>query len=153
MTTHKAAPPRMVDDYLALPYTLRITPDPHGGYVGVVEELPGCITQGESWAEMGDMLRDAMRAWITVALEDGRPVPLPKERGEAARFLLRLPQTLYHDLQRAAEREGVSLNQYLVYRLALGSWREGEPTPAPAGPADRNRASRGAVGRPGPLTA
>src|SRR5579885_2595861 len=105
MATHKIEAPRTLDEYLALPYTLRITPDPHGGYAGVVEELPGCITQGESWAEVGEMLHDAMRAWIAVALEDGRPVPVPKEHGEAARFLLRLPQTLYYDLQRSAERE------------------------------------------------
>ena len=62
------ARPRTVEQYLELPYTVRITPEPHGGYVGVVEELPGCITQGESWAEVGEMLRDAMAAWISVAL-------------------------------------------------------------------------------------
>lgn len=127
MTTRRPETPRTIDGYLALPYTVRITPDPHGGYVGVVEELPGCITQGESWSEVGEMLCDAMRAWIAVALEDGRPVPVPREHGETARFLLRLPQTLYHDLQRAAEREGVSLNQYLVYRLAADTQRQDEP--------------------------
>lgn len=123
----EAVRPRTVDEYLELPYTVRITPDPHGGYVGVVEELPGCITQGESWAEVGEVLRDAMAAWISVALEDGRPVPVPGEPGEAARFLLRLPRTLYHELQRAAEREGVSLNQYLVYRLAADAARRDMP--------------------------
>jgi len=135
-----------IDEYLALPYTLRITPDPHGGYVGVVEELPGCITQGESWTEVGEMLRDALRAWIAVALEDGRTVPVPKEPSEAARFLLRLPQTLYHDLQRAAESEGVSLNQYLIYRLASDAWQHDGPALAPPAPAARNHA-RGAKAR------
>ena len=119
MTTRKAEVPHTVEGYLALPYTLRVTPDPHGGYVGVVEELPGCITQAESWVDVGELLRDALRAWITVALEDGRSIPVPTEHGEAARFLLRLPQTLHRDLQRAAEREGVSLNHYIVYRLAV----------------------------------
>ncbi len=86
MTTRKAETPRTVEEYLDLPYTLRVTPDPHGGYVGVVEELPGCITQGESWAEIGEMLHDAMRAWVVIALEDGRSIPLPMERGKATRF-------------------------------------------------------------------
>lgn len=153
MTTRKAALARTLDDYLELPYTLRITPDPHGGYAGVVEELPGCITQGESWAEVGDMLRDAMRAWIAVALEDGRPVPVPREHGEAVRFLLRLPQTLYHDVQRAAEHEGVSLNQYLIYRLAADARRHDEPATTPASSTGRNRAGRRTARRHGPITA
>ncbi|GEM_PF-2432654 len=144
-TTRKAEAAHSLEEYLALPYTLRITPDPHGGYVGVVEELPGCITQGESWAEVGEMLRDAMRAWIVVALEDGRTVPLPKEHGEAARFLLRLPQTLYQDLQRAAEHEGVSLNQYLVYRLAACAGRRDAPAHAAATEAGSNHAPRRAA--------
>lgn len=33
------------------------------------------------------------------------------------RFTLRLPETLHHELEARARREGVSLNQYVVYAL------------------------------------
>lgn len=89
-----AGAPRSVEEYLALPYTIRVTADPTGGYVASVEELLGCVTQGESWADMGEMIRDAMRAWIGAAMEDGRPVPLPRDDVEPARILVRLPRSL-----------------------------------------------------------
>lgn len=107
-----------VDDYLALPYTVRVTADPAGGYVAAVEELPGCVTQAQSWTEAGEMARDAMRAWIGAAIEDGRAVPVPREAAEPARILVRLPRSLHRALQRAAETEGVSLNQFIVVELA-----------------------------------
>lgn len=117
--------PGAVDGYLRLPYTVRVTADPTGGYVASVEELPGCVTQGESWAEVGEMVRDAMRAWITAALEDGRPVPVPREDAEPARVLVRLPRSLHRALVRAAQEEGVSLNQFIVYRLAQATAARG----------------------------
>jgi antitoxin HicB len=107
-----------VDDYLRLPYTVRVTADPTGGFAASVEELPGCVTQAESWAEAGEMARDAMRAWIAAALEDGRRVPIPGEDAEPARILVRVPRSLHRALQRTAAGEGVSLNQYIACVLA-----------------------------------
>jgi antitoxin HicB len=109
---------RTVDDYLKLPYTVRVTADPTGGYVAAVEELPGCISQGETWDEVHAMIRDAMESWIAGALEDGEAVPVPEMDIRPARFALRLPRTLYRALTRKAETEGVSLNQYMVFVLA-----------------------------------
>jgi len=106
-----------VEDYLARRYTIRVLPGQLGGYVATVEELPGCITQAESWAEAGEMLRDAMRVWIASAIEDGQPVPLPGDGAPPAKVLVRLPRSLHQSLTRAAERDGVSLNQFLVYQL------------------------------------
>ena len=125
--------PQTLEEYLALPYTFRVQPDPSGGYVASVDELPGCVSQGETWEETGAMIHDAMAAWISVKLEDGQPVPLPQEESEPARLLLRLPRALHQDLVRAAEWNGVSLNQYLVYLLASGVMQDAEakgyPTP------------------------
>lgn len=118
MALERGTAPRTLEEYLALPYTLRVLPEPTGGFVGTVEELPGCITQGESWDEVGAMLRDAIAAWISVALEDGDPVPLPQEETAPSRILLRLPRSLHRELLRAATRDGVSLNQELVYLLS-----------------------------------
>ena len=81
------------------------------------------ITQGETWDDAGEMIRDAMSAWIAVHLEDGRQVPVPRTDDSPSRVLLRLPHSLHRELQRAAEREGVSLNQYLLYQLAAAVGR------------------------------
>lgn len=119
MATRMKAKGMTVEEYLALPYTVRVIPDPTGGYVATIEELPGCITQGETWEETGAMMRDAMAAWIDVALEDGRPVPVPRDQGEPSKILVRLPYSLHQELVGGAEREGVSLNQFVLYALAL----------------------------------
>jgi len=118
MTTMKTDTPRTVEAYLDLPYTIEITPDPSGGYAESVAELPGCITQAETWAEINALIRDAMAGWIAIKLEDGLPVPLPADPAVPARVLLRLPRSLHRELTLAADREGVSFNQYLVYQLA-----------------------------------
>ena len=72
---------RPLDDYMSLPYTIEIyhdDSDGQEGYVARVAELPGCITQADSLADLDEMLQDAMRAWIESALEDGQPIPEPQ---------------------------------------------------------------------------
>jgi antitoxin HicB len=75
---------KTLEYYLALPYTLIVIPDVEaGGYVAQIKELPGCITQADSWQELEVMIRDAMRGWIELALEDGNPIPEPVENMRA----------------------------------------------------------------------
>lgn len=57
-------------------YTIQVYHD-EDGYVAKVLELPGCITQADSWAELGEMLDDAIKVWIEAAEEDGLDVPVP----------------------------------------------------------------------------
>ncbi len=63
--------------YLNLPYNVIIRKDPQGGYFAKVEELDGCITQGESHEETGANIREAMELWFEDALEGGSEIPLP----------------------------------------------------------------------------
>ncbi len=73
-----------VEDYLGLPYTIRITQDANDGYTGwfaKVEELPGCMTQADTFDELGEMIEDAKRAWIKSALEDEVEITPPRESG------------------------------------------------------------------------
>ena len=70
---------KTLDYYLSLPYTLEIFPDEEdGGYVARVRELPGCITQADTWAELLEMVEDAKRLWLESALEHGDPIPEPE---------------------------------------------------------------------------
>ena len=56
---------------------------------------------------------------------DPSPAPDPKARtGHSGRLMLRMPQSLHAELARAAEREDVSLNQYITNTLSASlSWR------------------------------
>ena len=71
---------RSVEEYLRLPYTIHVIRDELGGHPGFfarVLELSGCMTQADDFAELGDMVEDAMRAWIETAQEDGQTIPEP----------------------------------------------------------------------------
>src|SRR4029453_10168708 len=68
---------------------------------------------------------EAMAAWLVTARREGKDVPEPKTaQSHSGRLLLRMPQTLHAELARTAEREKVSLNQFITETLAgaLG-WR------------------------------
>jgi antitoxin HicB len=114
---------RTVDDYLELPYTIELVRDEDDegnvGYVAEVDELPGAISQGATPEEAIRSVFDAMKGWLSVALEDGREIPEPR-RGKdfSGRFLLRIPKSLHAELAHEADREGVSLNQYVATTLA-----------------------------------
>lgn len=46
-------------------------------YLVEVPQLPGCMADGDSYAEAVANAEDAMRAWIETARELGREVPVP----------------------------------------------------------------------------
>jgi len=111
---------RTVKEYMKLPYTIEITPD-DGSFFVKVRELEGCISVGETKAEALEMIEDAMREWLAVALEDNLEIPLPEAMQEerfSGRFPLRMPKSLHRKLAEAAEKEGTSLNQFIVVLLS-----------------------------------
>ena len=142
------APMESVTPYLDRPYHITLVrSDDESGWIAQVEELPGCEVRAESADEATRAIRDAMEAWIAEALETGREVPEP--RGAASysgRLMLRMPHSLHAELARAAERDEVSLNQFITSSLAsVVGWRrlngEGpvEPVEEAAAPAQGRR--------------
>ena len=110
-----------LDFYLSLNYPVTVHVDPEGGFVAEIEDLPGCMTQGETLDELFAAIQDARRAWIEAAYETGQDIPLPRDiDGYKGKILLRIPRSLHRDLAHAAKREGVSLNQYITSLLAAG---------------------------------
>ncbi len=111
-----------IDDYLALPYTIEVTKDEseaYSGWFAKVVELPGCMTQADDFAELSEMIKDAMTAWIETALEDGEKIPLPRTVEDySGKFVVRIPKSLHKNLVELASREGVSLNTFV--NVALG---------------------------------
>lgn len=118
---------KKIDDYLNLPYHIEVVRDDdeeNPGWVARVVELPGCLTQGDTFEELGEMIDDAMRGWITVALEENIPIPEPaQDEDYSGKFVARLPRSLHRQLVETAEREGVSLNQFVNVALARAAER------------------------------
>lgn len=115
---------RSLSEYLALHYPVTLYPEPDGGFVAEVEDLPGCLTQGESLAEVYERIEEARRLWIETAFAHGDEIPLPPaDENYSGRLLLRLPRALHRRLAREARRQDVSLNQHIVAQLAEGSMR------------------------------
>ena len=122
---------KSVDDYLNLPYTIEVIRDvgeEYSGWVARIVELPGCMTQGDSFEELGEMIGEAMRLWIETALEDGQEIPEPRPAETySGKFIVRVPRSLHRELVEAAERESVSLNMFVS--TALGK-AVGQASPA-----------------------
>jgi antitoxin HicB len=112
-----------VEELLRRPYRMVIRGEPAEGYLAEAPELPGCVTAGGAPEEAMELLRDAMRLWLVVAVERGDPIPEPvpePARAYSGRFVLRLPKSLHRQLAERAEAEGVSLNTLALAALAQG---------------------------------
>ena len=48
-----------------------------GGYVALVPDLPGCMSDGDTPEEAIANAQDAIRCWIEAAQELGRHIPEP----------------------------------------------------------------------------
>lgn len=111
-----------INYYLSLPYNYLIQPvkDESGSYYyGKVLELDGCQSTGETLEEAYKSLREAMKGWLETKLEYGDPIPEPTgDENYSGKFVLRVPKSLHRQLAIEAQREGVSLNQYAMYKLS-----------------------------------
>ncbi len=53
-------------------------------FVVEVPDLPGCMSDGDTYAEAVRNAEDAMAVWLEVAGELGREVPRPRQRAKTA---------------------------------------------------------------------
>ena len=114
---------RKVKEYLSKPYSFIVTEmnDESGHYfVARVLELDGLIGTGKTYKAAYDGAREAMESYIETKIARHLPIPEPIGSQEySGKFVLRLPKTLHKMLSVKAKEEGVSLNQYALYKLAL----------------------------------
>jgi antitoxin HicB len=94
--------------------------DEGGGFVIRFPDLPGCMSDGATYAEAIANGREAFKAWMEAQVEDGRPVPQPHGAGEPAKFVQRLPKYLHSRLMERAAQEGVSMNSLVTTFVAEG---------------------------------
>ena len=127
--------PKTIEEYLVLPYHIELIRDmdpEDPGWVAQVRELPGCITQADTFEDLDEMIQDAMRGWLEVAIQSGIPIPLPQADEEySGKFVVRIPRQLHRQLSVEAERQNVCLNQYINYALAMIIGSQGLSQPEP----------------------
>jgi antitoxin HicB len=126
--------------YLDLPYHVSVVREESergkAGWTASIEELPDCTASAASPEEAVHRVRKAMEKWISAALERNEEIPEPRSGSTASgRLLVRMPKTLHGQLARAAEHEGVSLNQFITSSLASAvAWRGLQRTSNNSGP-------------------
>jgi len=109
-----------ISEYLEKPFSRVLIPDPESGtYSARILEFPGCVAEGETVEEAYAKLEDAAENWIVAALDLGQDIPTPVvEHQYSGRVLLRLPKSLHQRCAELADREGTSLNKFIVTTLA-----------------------------------
>ncbi len=112
------------NEYLKLPYKISIQEmnDESGHYFfATVDEFPGCMSDGKTVEEAYKNIHEAMELHISEMIKENMKIPLPiaSEKEEySGKFVIRIPKTLHKNLVLKAQREGVSLNQYALFKLA-----------------------------------
>jgi len=111
---------RTPDDYLKEPYARVLLPDEETGtYAAEILEFPGCVAQGDTPEDTYRNLEEAAKGWIQAALDLDQDIPEPSvSQGYGGRVALRLPRSLHRRSAQIAERDGTSLNQFLVSAIA-----------------------------------
>ena len=93
--------------------------DEDEGYIATVPELPGCSAFGDTEEEAIKEIKIAASLWLSAAKNAKRPIPEPiVEKKFKGRFPLRIPEDIRRRLELEAKRQGVSLNQLILHRIA-----------------------------------
>jgi len=90
-------------------------------WLAEVDDLPNSAARGATPEEA------VRRAWAAAGLGGNEGSQRKKEAQHSGKLLVRMPATLHDELSRAAESEGVSLNQLITGVLAGAvEWGTGE---------------------------
>jgi len=88
-----------------------------GCYVTTLPAWQNAQTHATTLAKAAQRGQEVLRLLIDAALKNGERIP-EAQRRYSGNLRLRLPVSLHGRLAREAEREGVSLNQWIVGKLA-----------------------------------
>ena len=88
----------------------------HVFWVAKSSYLKGCVGQGDIQADAILELEENEKAWLETATEEGIPIPeVPVGHIEeySGKMTLRLAPFVHMQAAQIAQREGISLNQYI----------------------------------------
>jgi len=107
------------DAILKKPYARVVVPEADGSYTAEILEFPGCVASGETAADALNNVEEVAVDWIAASLEQGQEIPEPLDHANySGKLVVRMPKGLHKRAARAADREGVSLNQFIVTCIA-----------------------------------
>lgn len=113
----------ILETYLNKPYTKLVNEvtDGTGHYFyAEILELDGCHTTADSEVEALENLKDVMKDYIQVKLDNNIQIPEPKiVDGYSGKLVIRIPKSLHRRLSLLAQEDNVSLNQYILYKLSI----------------------------------
>jgi predicted HicB family RNase H-like nuclease len=112
---------KQIELFMSLPYTMTVKyrPEQGGYYVAGYIELPDLTMTGDTPEEAVRELLAEKPEWFETCLKLGINIPLPIEPQKySGKFVLRMPPSLHESLVQIADKEGVSLNQYMVAALS-----------------------------------
>ncbi len=87
-------------------------------FIAHVPALDGCVTHGHSEEEALANAFEAAQLWLDSAKRHGHHIPKPTNT-YSGRMTIRLPTSLHQRIAEEAEREGVSINQWVLTKLAV----------------------------------
>jgi predicted RNase H-like HicB family nuclease len=93
--------------------------DEDENYIATVPEFNGLSAHGDTPEEAIEEANVALEGFLEVFKEDGCEVPEPHTFSKfSGQTRIRLPKSLHANLAMQADREGVSLNAYMVHLLS-----------------------------------
>lgn len=110
---------KSVAEYLKMPYERVVIPQESGRFYAKITEFQGCFTNGETAQEALANLEETAAIWIEEELKKGNEIPRPNhEQAYSGKFMLRISPILHQECAENAERDGISLNQYIMQKLS-----------------------------------
>ena len=88
----------------------------HMFWVAKSSSLKGCVGQGDLMSEAIAELEENEEAWLETAKETGIPIPkilVEREETYSGKMTLRLAPYVHMQAVMFAQKEGISLNQYI----------------------------------------
>jgi predicted RNase H-like HicB family nuclease len=105
--------------FLKRPYARVVVPEADGSFTADILEFPGCVASGDTAANALANVEDVALEWIAATLEQGQNIPEPLDNASySGKLVLRMSKGLHKRAARSAERDGISLNQFIVTCVA-----------------------------------
>jgi predicted RNase H-like HicB family nuclease len=106
-------------EILKKPYARLVIPDSDGTFLAEIVEFPGCYATGKSANEALNNLEEVAVDWLAAAAKQGQEIPEPMDViSYSGKLVLRMTKGLHKRAALWADREGVSLNQFIVTCVA-----------------------------------
>jgi len=74
-----------------LRYNAIFEPAEEGGFVVTVPKLPGLVTEGDTFEEAMEMVKDAIKGYLEVLQENKEEIPDPDDKSITALVDVKLP--------------------------------------------------------------